>query len=121
MKSSSYLERWERSKVGGLMSAWRVFPSVFVSWLLLPVHAWAQTEPASPTPALPPPPPLPPPPSTAGTALLPRDLSVWGMVLQADWLVQAVMVGLAVASVITWTVFVAKSIELAAATRRQRR
>ena len=38
----------------------------------------------------------------------------------ADWLVQAVMVGLAVASVLTWTVFVAKSLELAAAARRQR-
>ena len=51
---------------------------------------------------------------------LPRDLSVWGMFAAADWLVQAVMVGLAVASVITWTVFVAKSLEIASAVRRQR-
>ncbi len=56
----------------------------------------------------------------ADTALLPRDLSVWGMFLAADWLVQAVMVGLAAASVITWTVFLAKSLEMAAAFRRQR-
>jgi biopolymer transport protein ExbB len=52
---------------------------------------------------------------------LPRDLSVWGMFVQADWLVQAVMIGLAFASVVTWTVFLAKTIELATAARRQRR
>ena len=51
---------------------------------------------------------------------LPRDLSVWGMFVSADWLVQAVMVGLVVASVVTWTVFVSKSLEVAAAMRRQR-
>jgi biopolymer transport protein ExbB len=87
------------------MSGWRLFASVLVS-SLLPVLADAQDETMPPS---------------ASAALLPRDLSVWGMVLQADWLVQAVMVGLAVASVITWTVFVAKSVELAAAMRRQRR
>jgi biopolymer transport protein ExbB len=54
-------------------------------------------------------------------AALPRDLTVWGMFVAADWLVQAVMVGLAVASVITWTVFLAKSLELMAAFRRQQR
>jgi biopolymer transport protein ExbB len=43
------------------------------------------------------------------------------MFLQADWLVQAVMVGLAFASVISWTVFVAKTWELAVASRRLRR
>jgi biopolymer transport protein ExbB len=53
-------------------------------------------------------------------SVLPKDLSVWGMFLAADWVVQAVMVGLAIASVITWTVFFAKSLELAAAMRRQR-
>jgi biopolymer transport protein ExbB len=53
-------------------------------------------------------------------SILPKDLSVWGMFMAADWLVQAVMVGLAVASVITWTVFVAKSLELATAFHRQR-
>ncbi|MBS0222738.1 MAG: tonB-system energizer ExbB [Proteobacteria bacterium] len=58
--------------------------------------------------------------ATVGMSLLPRDLSVWGMFAQADWLVQAVMVGLAFASVVTWTVLVAKSLELAAAVRRQR-
>jgi biopolymer transport protein ExbB len=46
------------------------------------------------------------------TLLLPRDLSPWGMFLNADWLVQAVMVGLAFASVLTWTIAIAKWLEL---------
>src|SRR5258708_15095038 len=37
---------------------------------------------------------------------LPQDLSPWGMFMTADRLVKAVMIGLAVASVITWTVLV---------------
>jgi len=52
--------------------------------------------------------------SFAGTAeaLLPRNLSPWGMFLNADIVVKAVMVGLAVASLATWTVWLAKTIEL---------
>lgn len=66
--------------------------------------------------------PAPPPPAAApAQAVLPKDLSVWGMFMAADWVVQAVMVGLVLASVLTWTVFVAKSLELAMAVRRQRR
>ncbi|HET6222979.1 MAG TPA: tonB-system energizer ExbB [Dongiaceae bacterium] len=53
-------------------------------------------------------------------ALLPQDLSPWGMFLSADIVVQAVMVGLALASVITWTVWLAKTLELATAKRRAR-
>jgi biopolymer transport protein ExbB len=45
-------------------------------------------------------------------ALLPRNLSPWGMFLGADIIVKTVMVGLAVASLVTWTVWLAKSIEL---------
>jgi biopolymer transport protein ExbB len=45
-------------------------------------------------------------------AQLPQDLSPWGMFLHADTIVKAVMIGLAVASLVTWTVWVAKSIEL---------
>ena len=56
----------------------------------------------------------------AETAMLPRDLSPWGMFMQADWVVKAVMIGLAFASVVTWTVWLAKSLELAAAKRRTR-
>jgi biopolymer transport protein ExbB len=46
------------------------------------------------------------------TALLPHDLSPWGMFMNADMVVKAAMLGLAFASVITWTVFLAKAIEL---------
>ena len=52
-------------------------------------------------------------------SLLPHDLSPVGMFLGADIIVQSVMVGLAVASVATWTVLLAKSVELASARRRQ--
>jgi biopolymer transport protein ExbB len=43
---------------------------------------------------------------------LPRDLSAWSMFWSADYVVKAVIVGLALASVITWTVALAKFIEL---------
>ena len=51
---------------------------------------------------------------------LPRDLSPWSMFASADVLVQAVMLGLAFASVVTWTVWLAKIIELKMAMRRLR-
>jgi biopolymer transport protein ExbB len=56
----------------------------------------------------------------AGTAELPRDLSPWGMYLSADPLVKGVLILLVLASVITWTVWLAKSLELIAAKRRAR-
>lgn len=46
---------------------------------------------------------------------LPHDLSPWGMFMAADWVVKAVMLGLAFASLVTWTVWLAKSLELAGA------
>ncbi|MFC3569831.1 tonB-system energizer ExbB [Paracoccus simplex] len=49
---------------------------------------------------------------------LPHDLSPWGMFLAADWVVKGVMIGLAIASVITWTVLVAKMLELMGAMNR---
>ena len=45
-------------------------------------------------------------------AELPQDLSPWGMFMHANIIVKVVMVGLAFASLLTWTVFVAKSLEL---------
>jgi len=54
-------------------------------------------------------------------ATLLRDLSPWGMFRDADRIVQAVMVGLVVASVLTWTVALAKALELAGAKRRAAR
>jgi biopolymer transport protein ExbB len=56
----------------------------------------------------------------SGFAHLPHDLSPWGMFLSADIVVQVVMVGLLVASVVTWTVGLAKSLELILANRRLR-
>ncbi|WP_436123457.1 tonB-system energizer ExbB [Aminobacter sp. LjRoot7] len=51
-------------------------------------------------------------------SLLPHDLSPWGMFMAADWVVKAVMIGLAFASLITWTVWLAKSLEIAASKAR---
>jgi biopolymer transport protein ExbB len=55
-----------------------------------------------------------------GEATLPRDLSPWGMFTSADVVVKAVIVGLAFASVVTWTVWLAKSIEIVLARGRVR-
>ncbi|WOJ90213.1 tonB-system energizer ExbB [Methylocapsa polymorpha] len=52
---------------------------------------------------------------------LPHDLSPWGMFRNADPLVKIVMVGLAFASFATWTVWLAKSIELWTAKQSARR
>ena len=49
---------------------------------------------------------------------LPHDLSPWNMFMSADIVVKAVMIGLAFASVVTWTVWLAKSLELTWAKRR---
>jgi biopolymer transport protein ExbB len=49
---------------------------------------------------------------------LPRDLSPWGMFMAADIIVKAVMAGLAFASVLTWTIWFAKALELMFARRR---
>jgi biopolymer transport protein ExbB len=46
------------------------------------------------------------------SATLPRDLSPWGMFRNAVLTVKIVMVGLTIASVATWTVTLAKTIEL---------
>jgi biopolymer transport protein ExbB len=56
-----------------------------------------------------------------GAVELPRDLSPWGMFVSADPLVKAVLIGLAFASVVTWTVWLAKTIELMMARRRVKR
>jgi biopolymer transport protein ExbB len=49
-----------------------------------------------------------------------RELSPWSMFLSADILVKAVMIGLAFASLLTWTIFIAKMIELSVIQRRLR-
>eukprot|EP01035_Chromulina_nebulosa_P066134 gene66134-90493_t len=49
------------------------------------------------------------------------NLSPWGMFMGADIVVKVVMTGLAVASLVTWTVWLAKTVELARETRSARR
>jgi biopolymer transport protein ExbB len=49
-----------------------------------------------------------------------KELSPWVMFMSADIVVKAVMIGLAFASLVTWTVFIAKSIELSLAQGRLR-
>jgi biopolymer transport protein ExbB len=109
--------------------------------LILPAPLFGQTTPAEPpsTPAASPPtttqqvaplasdpvpaaqPSTPQPSASTEVALkLPRDLSPWGMFMAADIVVKAVMVGLAFASVLTWTIWFAKAIELMIARRRMR-
>jgi biopolymer transport protein ExbB len=51
---------------------------------------------------------------------LPQNLSPWGMFMSADVVVKAVMIGLALASLLTWTVWLAKSLELMFARRNLR-
>ena len=50
-----------------------------------------------------------------------RELSPWSMFLSADAVVKAVMIGLAFASVVTWTIFIAKMVELTMAQRKLRK
>jgi biopolymer transport protein ExbB len=54
------------------------------------------------------------------TATALRELSPWSMFMSADILVKAVMIGLAFASLVTWTIFFAKMIELSLVQRRLR-
>lgn len=56
------------------------------------------------------------------TAIAPamKELSPWVMFMSADIIVKAVMIGLGFASLVTWTVFIAKSIELSVASARLR-
>ncbi|HEY8575269.1 MAG TPA: tonB-system energizer ExbB [Devosia sp.] len=84
----------------------RLFRPSLVS-LMLVAPAWAQATAEAP-PALP-------------AALLPHDLSPWAMFMAADWVVKGVMIGLALASLLTWLILVAKTLEILGAKRRMRR
>jgi biopolymer transport protein ExbB len=59
--------------------------------------------------------------SLKGTAAALREFSPWSMFLSADIVVKAVMIGLAFASLMTWTIFIAKMIELSVAQGKMRR
>ena len=100
--------------------------------------------PAAPAPATPPAAEAPPAPATQpaqpsapaatpatgeGAAARPlgqhgkpmAELSAWSMFMDADILVKAVMIGLAFASVLTWTIFLGKQAELFLAGARLKR
>lgn len=110
---------------------------------LAPAQSVAQPAPAGPppmapgasTPAAPAPSastpaaPTAPPAATVSTTAKPdaaavapamKELSPWVMFMSADVIVKAVMIGLAFASLMTWTVFIAKSIELSVASTKLR-
>ena len=56
-----------------------------------------------------------------GNNLMQTDLSVWGMYQHADIVVKIVMIGLILASVVTWAIFFSKSAELLSQKRRLKR
>jgi biopolymer transport protein ExbB len=94
-----------------------------IPWLMLgaPVPARAQApEPApiaaqpAPTDAL----AVQEPARPGQSVRVPRELSPWSMFLSADIFVKGVMICLALASLVTWTIFLAKLIELFMARRR---
>ncbi len=119
--------------------AWRAIAALLFSVLLAPTAAFADaTAPAAPaaaehnaaTPAAPVAAPAAAAPAVAddtgvvleedNTLGMAHDLSPWGMYQNADVVVKAVMIGLAIASIITWTIWIAKGFELLGAKRRLR-
>jgi biopolymer transport protein ExbB len=107
-----------------------------VAWLASPVSAQTPTQPAAPAqstaPAASPAPAAaaaPAAPSATAPAAKPdvfgappvmKELSPWVMFMSADVVVKAVMIGLAFASLMTWTVLIAKSFELSVASAKLR-
>jgi biopolymer transport protein ExbB len=127
----------------GLPRAGRAIAALFLSLLLMPVALADSNAPAqkpavqAETPAATPVDPAAAPtvqeltPASAPTDSIEpaaednslgmsHDLSPWGMYKNADIIVKAVMIGLAIASVITWTIWIAKGFELLGAKRRLR-
>lgn len=110
----------------------RLAAAVLALTLCLPVMAGAQTlttQPAATTATAPSATPeaqsaapsIPAPAPEAAVLHLPRDLSPWGMFMAADIVVKAVMIGLAFASVLSWTIWFAKAFELMTARARMGR
>ncbi|MDQ0737575.1 tonB-system energizer ExbB [Pseudomonas sp. W4I3] len=120
--------------------AWRAIAAMLFSVLLAPTAAFADaTAPAAPAaaeqnvtapsaaPAATDPAQAAAPAEENGAVLeedntlgMAHDLSPWGMYQNADVVVKAVMIGLAIASIITWTIWIAKGFELLGAKRRLR-
>ncbi|MEH2511130.1 biopolymer transport protein ExbB [Nitrobacteraceae bacterium AZCC 1564] len=83
-----------------------------VAWLAMPVLAFAQDAATAAATV---------PDAATPNPLLPHNLSPWGMFMNADVVVKAVMIGLAFASLVTWTVCFAKMVELRADTRKAKK
>ena len=132
------MKSWHRCVTGAVTSAFLVLlatpplaqtpagpPAVNAPTLNAPAVNAPEPLPAQPTPAEAPPPRVEPPaarplPESAPAARAPRDLSPWSMFLNADIVVKIAMVSLAFASLVTWTIFFAKSLQLSRARRRLR-
>jgi biopolymer transport protein ExbB len=96
------MEVWKKHRGRPLYGRWRLLVvAALTAWLAAPLPALSQDN-------------------IVATATLPRDLSPWGMYLNADPVVKAVLIGLVFASIVTWTVWLAKSIEIFYAKRRVR-
>lgn len=119
--------------------AWSAVAALLLSLMLAPTAAFADaqapaTQPAAAqTPAAPAVTPAATDPAQAvdatdvsqvleadNTLGMAHDLSPWGMYQNADIIVKIVMIGLAIASIITWTIWIAKGFELMGAKRRLR-
>jgi biopolymer transport protein ExbB len=106
------LVRWLQDRGGRAWAHAGLLLLLLLLLLMLPFPAAAQD--GAPADLVPQPAPLPVPQT------LPRDLSPWGMFKNADPIVQGVLIGLVIASVVTWTIWLAKTVELLAAKRRLR-
>jgi len=124
------------------MSPFRAtFAVIFALTMLSPSSAQQNAAPLQQSPALSQPAPVPAPSAAVPSAPTPapsdatatpadgsrslksttvalRELSPWSMFVSADILVKAVMIGLAFASLVTWTIFIAKMIELSLIQRK---
>jgi biopolymer transport protein ExbB len=124
------MKSWHRCMAGMLLSALLVLPAARspAQTPAPPAVSAPETMPARPV-ATEPAPPEPEPPavrplgeaSAASGARQPHDLSPWTMFLAADIVVKVVMVSLAFASLVTWTIFFAKTLQLSHAQTRLRR
>ncbi|MFW9079785.1 tonB-system energizer ExbB [Pseudomonas sp. P2757] len=116
--------------------AWSAVAALLLSLMLTPVAAFADAQAPAAPPAQEQTAPAAAPAATdpvqavdasapevleADNSLgMAHDLSPWGMYQNADIIVKIVMIGLAIASIITWTIWIAKGFELMGAKRRLR-
>ncbi|MCS3897069.1 biopolymer transport protein ExbB [Bradyrhizobium japonicum USDA 38] len=103
-----------------LVAAWLVSPVSAQTQTQSAAQATAQPAAASPAPAAVPAAAPAAKPDAAAIAPSMKELSPWVMFMSADVIVKAVMIGLAFASLMTWTVLIAKSIELSVASGKLR-